>query len=311
MHYLTIGRRLITSIGVVAAALVLAGSQLVPVSASGTVSVGARSFTEEQIAGYLYSEILSAHGVSTSTNVGFGTESEMFTALSSGAVDVVPDYLGNGLVHLNQVYRPGKTVQQVWNHVNHVFKKDYSIELLQPAMKFDDQNVFVTTKAISKKYGLKTLSDLARLAPKLKFEVMYECTTRTDCLIGFDDVYHPKKFKQLADPTSGTSPNNPPFYGDLLSGKFDVVQGYGTTDPQIAKYHLVPLKDNLRMFPPDQMTPFVRESTAAANPKIAEWLDKLSAVLTTKNFTQLDVEGYNGEQPQAVAHAFLKQKGLL
>lgn len=305
--------RAMTSMGAVGAAILLAAAQIIPVQAgTGTVRVAARSFTEEQIAGYLYSELLSAHGVKISTNFGFQTEPDIFTALKSGAVDLVPDYLGNGLVDLNQVYRPGTSPQKVWSRVNKAFKKKWKIELLDPAYKFNDQNVFVTTKAISRKYHLKTLSDLARLAPKLRFEVMLECTQRTDCLLGFDKIYHPKKFKLFADPSGSTSPTNPPFYDDLTSGKFDVVQGYGTTDAQIAKYHLVALKDNKSMFPPDQMTPFVRVSVARANPRIARYLNRLATRLTNANFAAMNAQvAFGGKQPQTVAHTFLKKHHLI
>src|SRR5206468_2436479 len=110
---------------------------------------------------------------------------------------------------------------------------------------------------------------------KLSFEVMQECTQRTDCLLGFNKVYKPKKFKTFADPSAATSPNNPPFYDDLTGGKFDVVQGYVVTDAQISHFNLVPLKDDKHLFPPDQMTPFVRSSFVAKHPDMRIWLNKL------------------------------------
>jgi glycine betaine/choline ABC-type transport system substrate-binding protein len=303
--------RFVVAVGTIAAVAALACAQLIPVQASGSVAVGARSFTEEQIAGWLYSEMLSAHGIKTSTNVGFTQESEMLTALETGTVSVVPDYLGNGLVDLNQVYKPGTSPKKVLAQVNKAFKKKWKIELLTPAYRFNDQNVFVTTKAISKKYGLKTMSDLARLAPKLSFEVLHECTLRTDCLVGFNKVYRPKKFKNLVDGGTGTSPNNPPFYDDLTSRKYDVVQGYGDTDPQIVRDHLVRLTDNKHLFPPDQMTPFVTQAIVKAHPSIVKLLDRLSATLTNHDFANMDALGYGGEQPQTVAHNYLKRRHLI
>ena len=76
--------------------------------------MGSRNFTEEQIAGYLYADLLKAHGYSSSVNEGFTTESEILSALEGGSVQVVPDYLGNGLVDLNKVYKPGTSLQSVF-----------------------------------------------------------------------------------------------------------------------------------------------------------------------------------------------------
>lgn len=309
------GNRILAGVVAAVAALAIAVPQMLTVQASNSpVRIAARNFTEEQIAGYLYSELLSAHGVKVQTNFGFGTEAAIFSALKGGQEDVVPDYLGNGLVDLNQVYTPGTSPYQVWIHVKRAFKKKWRLTLLNPAYKFNDQNVFVTTKKKSKKFHLKTLSNLAKHAHRLRFEVMLECTQRTDCLKGFEKVYHagPKKFKQFADPSGSTSPNNPPFYDDLLNNKFDVVQGYGRTDAQIAKYHLVPLKDNKHMFPPDQMTPFVTRSIAKSHPKVKRYLNALDPYLTNKNFSNMNAKvAFGGKQPQAVAHHFLKHHHLI
>ncbi|GEM_PF-4841359 len=302
----------LAGVGAAAATAAVAGPEMFLVEASGgPIRIGARNFTEEQIAGWLYSEILSHHGIKVQTNVGFGTENEIFTALKSSSLDVVPDYLGNGLVDLNQVYRPGTSPYQVWVHVNKEFKKKhFGVVLLNPAYKFNDQNVFVTTHKFSKKHHVKTLSDLAHQAPHIRFEVLLECTQRTDCLIGFNKIYHPKKFKEFASPSSGTTPNNGPFYGDLISGKFDVVQGYGVTDSAIFHYHFLPLKDDKHMFPPDQMTPFVRPSVAHG--KVKRYLNALAPYLTNANFRKMNAEvDFGGKQPQAVARAFLKHHHLI
>ena len=280
---------------------------------SAVIKIAARNFTEEQIAGSLYSELLSAHGIKNQLNTSFGTETDIFTALTSGQVDLVPDYLGNGLVDLNQVYKPGTSVKTVYNYINkHFAKKGWKVRLLSPAYKFNDQNVFVTTKAKSMKWGLTTLSNLAADASKVRLEIMQECASRSDCLPTFNTVYKHKPWKKIADPVNGTTPNNPPFYGDLLSGKFDVVQGYGTTDAQIAHFHLVALTDNLHMFPPDQMTPFIGRAVAKAHPAIATWLKKLNATLTNADFAAMNAQVAFGKQlPSKVAHKFLKAHHLL
>ncbi|HZT97857.1 MAG TPA: glycine betaine ABC transporter substrate-binding protein [Chloroflexota bacterium] len=327
MHNHVFGR-LGRSIAALAVILTLVALQL-PSSqaASTTIRIGARGFPEEQIAGYLYSELLSAHGFKVSLDESFGgAESVIFAPLKNKQLDVVPDYLGNGLVDLNQVYKPGTSPKTVYKNVNAAFKKKFKLELLTPAYKFNDQNVFVTTKAKSKKFGLKTLANFASKAKKLRVEVLQTCATRTDCLVGFNQVYHPKglkkcnskknagcEFKKFSTSVNGTDTGTEnPFYGDLRKGLYDVVQGYGTTDAQIAHFKLVRLKDTKSLFPPDQLVPFVGQSVAKAQPKMVTWLDKLSAVLTTSNFSKMNAQDvFGGQLPQNIAHSFLKKHHLI
>lgn len=314
MHTGKSGRRFLLAVGTFIVTLGMLGAQIMPVQAS--VSVGARNFTEEQIAGYLYGDLLAHHGYKVSTNVGFAQESNIFAALEGGSVNIDPDYLGNGYEDdgvPNDSYKPGTSIKRVVTHINKYFKKmSNPLEVLTPSPKFNDQNVFVTTARLSKKYGLKTLSDLARLAPKLSFEVLHECTTRADCLLGFNSVYHPKKFKKYADPVNGTSTSMPPFYGDLIKGTYDVVQGYGVVNDQaiFSKYHLVPLKDNKHMLPPDQLAPFVSVKLIKQHPSIKTWLNKLSKIITNKNFAKMDAQGAT-QPPQEVADKFLKAQHLI
>jgi glycine betaine/choline ABC-type transport system substrate-binding protein len=295
------------------AVLSLFVSQSIAVQAKAPIKIAARNFTEELIAGNLYSELLTAHGIANTLDTSFVDESTIFGALTAGQVDLVPDYLGNGLVDLKEAYTPGTSVASVYNSVNQQFaNKGWKVKLLAPAYKFNDQNVFVTTKANSSKWGLTTLSGLAANASKIRLEIMQECVTRSDCLPTFNKVYKPGKWAKIADPVNGTTPNDPPFYGDLLGGKFDVVQGYGTTDAQISHYHLVALKDDKHMFPPDQMTPFIGSAVATANPAIATWLKKLDKDLTNADFAQMNAQVTFGKKlPSTVAHKFLKAQGLL
>jgi len=305
--------RVLTAVVTCIAVLSLFATQAFTVQAKAPIKIAARDFTEELIAGSLYSELLTAHGIPNTLDTSFSLESTIFSALTSGSEDLVPDYLGNGLVDLNKAYTAGTSVAKVYNYVNKQFaKKGWHVKLLSPAYKFNDQNVFVTTKKLSTKWGLTTLSDLAKDSKKISLEIMQECATRSDCLPTFNKVYKPGKWKKIADPVNGTTPNNPPFYGDLLSGKFDVVQGYGTTDAQISHFHLVALTDDKHMFPPDQMTPFIGSAVAKANPAIATWLKKLDADLTNANFSHMNAEVAFGKQlPAKVAHAFLKAHMLL
>src|SRR5258708_754113 len=116
--------------------------------ASTTIVVAFRGFTEEQISGYLYADLLTHHGFHVDTSHVFGSpEGPIITALEHNQVDLIPDYIGNGLtVDLNKPYKVGTSAAAVWHQVDNAFNMKYKIRWLKPAFKFNDQNVFVTKR---------------------------------------------------------------------------------------------------------------------------------------------------------------------
>ena len=91
----------------------------------------------------------------------------------------------------------------------------------------------------------------------------------------------------------------------------DVVNGY-STDGMISALKLVRLKDDKNLWPPYYLVPVVRKDALDANPKIAETLNKVTAMLDEATMAALNyrVDGEK-QEPKDVARAFLQSKGVV
>ena len=106
------------------------------------------------------------------------------------------------------------------------------------------------TQETAKKYNLKTVSDLAKVAHKLVFGTSFEFLSREDGLPGLMKKYNftVKEKRALEDS---------PKYIAIANGNIDVTDAF-STDALIKKYNLVSLKDDKNFFPPYYPMPIIR-----------------------------------------------------
>ena len=130
-----------------------------------------------------------------------------------------------------------------------------------------------------------------------------ECPDRSFCQPGLEKTYGLKIAKLL--PLGFGSPQAKQA---VTSGKADLVLT-GTTDATLDQLGLVLLEDDKGLQQADNIVPVVNKE--ANTPEVKALLDKLSAVLTTADLTQLNakvvVERQTAEQ---VAMEYLASKGL-
>ncbi len=301
-------RTFIGGVGAGAAALAVVGpGALVGEAAKKpAVRIGSKGFTEENIAGYLYAELLQSAGIKVDTShFGNQTAQQLNTELIHNEIDLYPEYTGTGLFDiLDYKTLPSHNPHKIWQIVASKYKSKWDLIWLNPA-PMDDANGFAVTKKTAKKYHLKTLADLGKESSKLRIQVLQECTTRNDCLLGLDSEYH-AKFKSVTTFSTQTF-----LYKDIVDGSTDVIQVF-TTDAQIHQYGLVVLTDNKNFFPPYQLSPVCRAQILKTYPKIKTELDKLAPHLTTHAFRKMNYAVVVGNKSaQSVARAFLKQHHLI
>ena len=97
----------------------------------------------------------------------------------------------------------------------------------------------------------------------------------------------------------------------MKSDEIQVVNGY-STDGMISAMKLKRLKDDKNLWPPYYIVPVVRKDALDANPKIADVLNRVSALLDDATMAELNYK-VDGEkmEPKDVAHDFLKAKGVV
>ena len=80
----------------------------------------------------------------------------------------------------------------------------------------------------------------------------------------------------------------------------------------ISSLKLKRLKDDKNLWPPYYLVPVVRKDALDANPKIAEVLNKVNAMIDEPTMAEMNykVDGEK-QEPKDVAREFLKSKGVV
>lgn len=269
------------------------------------VRIGSKNFTEELLLGEMYARLLENGGFSVERRLNLGGTQIAMASLLRGDIDLYPEYTGTALVTELKL-SPLHDRALVYRTVKREYERRFKPPLvwLDPAPMNDTQALATTTR-VSQRYGLKTLSDCARLAPQLRLGAVPEFTDRPDGLPGLQRAYGGFHFASIKLIDIGLK------YRALLSGDVDVVVAFGT-DGQIDAFHLVVLEDDKRFFPPYQVAPVVRSDTLQRFPAIEKVLNPLAPLLTDATMRHLNwrVDGQH-EEPLDVAADFLTRNHLL
>lgn len=132
---------------------------------SGTVKVGSTNFYEQEILGEIFSQVLEKAGLTVDRKFQLGNREIVFPALQSGEIDILAEYAATALEFVNKGAGEAST-----DPVATVAKLNERLAALGGLVALDpatatDQNGFVVTKETAAKYGLVTISDLAKPAP--------------------------------------------------------------------------------------------------------------------------------------------------
>src|SRR3954469_19051223 len=153
------------SFGVAIILGLFAGTARPATHAGPTIAIGTKDFPEEYILGELYKQALEANGFTVDAKGSLGSTELIHTALTSGKVDLYPEYTGVivEVVHHKRAPNSGAAT----------YKLAKTLEaknglLLLKATPFFDTDVIAVTNATAKKYGLKTVADLKK-AGNFKF----------------------------------------------------------------------------------------------------------------------------------------------
>ncbi len=145
----------------------LTANGFLPGSGSGSkakVVVGSTNFYEQEVLGELFAQVLEANGFQVERKFQLGNREIVFPALQSGEIDVLAEYAATALEYVNKAAGeastdPAATVAKLRERL-----QPLGLTALEVASA-TDQNGFAVTKETADKYGLSSISDLAKPAP--------------------------------------------------------------------------------------------------------------------------------------------------
>ena len=275
-----------------------------PAPADGAVRVGSFDFAESELLAEIYSQALEGGGYEVRRQFDLGPREFVAPALARGLIDFVPEYAGTAVTFMSVgSAEPGPDVAQTHDALVRTLRGT-DLTALAPAPA-QDANTFVLTRETAELLGVRTLSDMARVAPELTFGGPPECPTRPLCLAGLQGVYG-LQFKEVVPLDAG----GPLTRQALRDGVIDMALLF-TTDPAIGKEGFVELVDDKRLQPAENVTPLVRtEVIERQGARLVALVDGVSQRLETDELRDLNARVADGTPMSAVAASWLEAEGL-
>ena len=277
---------------------VLAALVFVAAAAAEPVKVGSKRFTESYVLGEIVRQTLQAAGIEAQHRQGLGNTAILDSALSSGEVDLYPEYTGTivrellkrsdavgtnpPLAQLNDWLAPRGLVAAV-------------------PLGFNNTYALGMREADAQRLGIDSISALARVAGTagLRFGLSHEFLVRADGWPALGTAYG---FARLAP----RGLDHGIAYEALERGQVDVIDVY-STDAKIGRLKLRVLRDDRGFFPRYDAVLLMR---AALDPKARAALEPLAGRLDEATMIALNAEvEIDGRSFAEVARGFVSRQG--
>ena len=293
------------------------------------VRIGSKDFAEQFILAEMYGALLENAEIPVDLgNINLGGTGIAHEALINDEIDMYPEYLGTSYEFegiLNQdlaalkaelageaspvaggTPAAGTTLDQaIYDYVAAEYLAQFNVVVLDQSA-FSNTQAIAVPRAYAEENGITTISQLAAVAGDLRIVGPSDFETRPDGLLGLQETYA-AGFNDIE--VVGVQPGLR--FQALADGDADVVLAFSTDGP-IAANDLVVLEDDLGLWPPYHLAPYVRQETLDAYPNIAEILNPIAPLLTDEVMSGLNAQvDVDGEEPADVARAWLEEQGLL
>jgi osmoprotectant transport system substrate-binding protein len=278
------------------------GTATLPGKGKPAVTIGDKNFTEEYILGELYAQALRAKGYTVSVKANIGSSEIIDKALTSGKIDMYPEYTGVILSELAHQTKNPSDANAAFQAAK-TFQEGRGFTLLKKSPFFDTDAIAVKAD-YAQKNGLKQVGDLKKLGKKFRIGAPPEFKTRFSGLLGLKQEYGVvPTFKPLAIGLQ---------YKALDSGKVDGADVF-TTDAALTKGSYAVLKDPKNIFGFQNVAPVIKKSVLKAQgPDFAKTVNAVTATLTTEAMQKMNAAvDIDKQKPADVAKQFLQANSLL
>jgi len=294
-----------------AAVLALAGWAAVSGAGDGDrVTVGSKNFAENELLAEMFARLVEARtGLRVDRKLGLAGTQVCFEALRTGAIDVYPEYTGTGLVTIlgdsvgNDPDRASGDATRTLGKVRREFLDRWNLWWLAP-LGFENAYELAVPRRLAETEHLRTISDLARISPRLTAGLGYEFIERDDGLPGLEARYG-LRFADVKPMQQALK------YQAAGQGRLDCLDVY-TTDGRLVVNDLVVLEDDRGFFPPYEAAALVRGETLGRHPELGSTLGLLAGALDEDTMRHLNLRiEENGETVEQVAQDALEDLGLV
>lgn len=267
------------------------------------INIATKPMTEQYILGEMLSVMIEQETdlkVKLTQGVGGGT-SNIQPAMETGEFDMYPEYTGTGW---NMVLKEtGLYDESMFSSLLQGYEE--RLDLTWTGMYgFNNTYGLAIRKDIAQQYNITTYSDLAAVSSQLVFGAEYDFFERED---GYDQLSqtYGYQFKSTVDLDIGLK------YQAINDGQIDVMCIF-TTDGQLSVSDIVVLEDDKQFYPSYLCGNVIRKEILQDNPELIKVFEMLTGCISDGDMAEMNYQvETEGKEPKAVAHEFLKRKGLL
>lgn len=266
------------------------------------IVLGTKNFTEQYVLGELYRQALEAKGYEVTLKSDIGSTEIIDAALTSGEINVYPEYTGTALTVVFGAEASEATAEATYDAAKARYEERG--QTLFEMTPFSDSDAIAVTVDTARQHDLETVGDLKNV-PDLTLGGQPEFRTRAQGLPGLEQNYGLTEVEFV--PLAGISP-----YEALDQGRV-LAAAIFSTDPPLNSGKYVVLEDTEAQFGFQNVAPVVDRALAdAGGQELADTMNAVSRLLTNEAIIVMNsAVAVEQQSPDAVAKAFLDANGLL
>ncbi|MEV6172844.1 glycine betaine ABC transporter substrate-binding protein [Streptomyces sp. NPDC051954] len=311
--------RVVLAVALVAGCGLTSGSPMVDDVRPGSIGQGeplkganltvtSKEFTEQLILGAIMGIAWEAAGAEVLDRTGIQGSIGAREAVKSGDADGMYEYTGTAWITYLGNSKPISDPEQQWEAVREADAKN-GLTWLPPA-SLNNTYALAMNQANFKKYGTKTLSEVAALAKSdpgaVTLCVESEFANRADGLPGMQKAYG-----MDVAASNITQMDTGIIYTQAAKGSCTYGEVF-TTDGRIKSMNLVVMADDKKFFPNYNAAPEINTKALKKHPAIAKVLDPITKRLDNAVAQELNAKvDVDGEDPHQVALDWLKEEGFV
>ncbi|NUQ95513.1 MAG: glycine betaine ABC transporter substrate-binding protein [Streptomyces sp.] len=272
------------------------------------LTVTSKSFTEQLILGAMMGIAFQAAGADVLDRTGIQGSIGAREAVKTGDVDAMYEYTGTAWITYQGNSEPIPDPQKQWQAVHDADLRQGLTWL--PPSRLNNTYALAMNQANFRKYGTRTLSDVAALAKKnpgaVTLCVESEFANRADGLPGMEKAYG------MSVPAQNvTQMDTGIIYTQVEKGSCTYGEVF-TTDGRIKSMNLAVMEDDKKFFPNYNVAPEINTKALKKWPAIAEVLDPVTKKLNNTVARTLNAKvDVDGEDPHQVALEWMKAEGFV
>ncbi|MEE8461129.1 MAG: glycine betaine ABC transporter substrate-binding protein [Acidobacteriota bacterium] len=263
-----------------------------------TIVIGSKNFTEQVILGELLAQqIENQTELKVVRKLNLGGTFICDQALRAGELDGYVEYTGTAFTAILK-NDPIRDPQEVYQRVKESYGKE-GMEWLQP-LGFNNTFAILIRGEAAKRFGVRTISDIAPYTPSWLAAFGYEFIERADGFKGLSETYDLKFAEPPRVMELGLT------YRALAEQRVDLIAG-DSTNGLIAVLDLFVLEDDQQYFPPYDGVPVFRSETLQRYPQLREIINRLAGTIDEDQMRRMNyqVDG-EGKLVKEVVREFLR-----